>query len=104
MKLDTRPLSEITREAVQLLYKEIGAVNTIRFVNQFHAGYGNYTEERDRLFTNLTVDDIVAEIKRARKIEAERSDQGSKICINLRNLWIKPVYDPLLSSRHRTDC
>jgi len=67
-------LIELTREAIQLLYKEMGDVNTIRFINQFHAGYGNYTEERDRLFNNMTVDDIVAEIEHARKIEAERSD------------------------------
>jgi hypothetical protein len=49
----------------------MGVVNTIRFINQFHAGYGNYTEERDQLFTGMTVDDIVAEIKQARKIEPE---------------------------------
>ena len=43
--------------------KEIGIVNTIRFVNQFTVGYGNYTEEREALFEDLTMDDIVASIK-----------------------------------------
>jgi hypothetical protein len=35
MITDTLPLAEITKEALQVLYKEIGVVNTIRFVNQF---------------------------------------------------------------------
>ena len=30
------------------------------------AGYGNYTTERDQLFADLTLDDLVSEIKRQR--------------------------------------
>ncbi len=61
--VETKPLAEITQEAIRILCKEIGIVNTIRFVNQFTVGYGNYTEERDALFAGLTMDDIVASIK-----------------------------------------
>jgi hypothetical protein len=46
-------------------------VNTVRFMNQFMIGYGNYTEERETLFANLTVDDIVAAIKRKQTRTAE---------------------------------
>jgi hypothetical protein len=42
-------------------------VNTARFINQFTIGYGNYTEEREQLLGDMTVDDIVAEIKRKRR-------------------------------------
>jgi hypothetical protein len=63
-----KPLAEVTQEAIHILCKEMGLVNTIRFVNQFTVGYGNYTEERAQLFADLTLDDIVAEIKR-RKAE-----------------------------------
>jgi len=67
MMLEIRPLAEITREALKILYKEMGVVNTIRFINQFTTGYGNYTEERDILFEGMTLDDILSEIKKERK-------------------------------------
>ncbi len=67
MLKDARPLSEITQEAVRILLREIGVVNTVRFLNQFTGGYGNYTEERHLLFDQMTVDEIVTGIERDRK-------------------------------------
>ena len=67
MTVQEKPLSEITREAIQALSKEIGIANTIRFMNQFTTGYGNYVEERELLFGDMTLDDIVAEIRKMRK-------------------------------------
>lgn len=66
MITDTLPLAEITKEALRVLYKEIGVVNTIRFVNQFTTGYGDYVEERKALFDDMTLEDLLAEIKRKR--------------------------------------
>lgn len=66
MVAETRPLAEVTQEALSLLYKEIGVVDTIRFINQFSAGYGNYTEERATIFADQRLDDLVAAIKNAR--------------------------------------
>ena len=63
---DKLPLAEITKEALRVLYKEIGIVNTIRFVNQFTTGYGDYVQERKVLFKDMTLDDLLAEIKRNR--------------------------------------
>ncbi len=63
MMLETKPLNQITHEAIQVLYQEIGVVNTVRFLNQFTLGYGDYTAERDALFADLTLDDILTEIK-----------------------------------------
>jgi hypothetical protein len=57
-------LLRITRHAIDLLSKEMGIVDTVRFLNQFTTGYGNYTEERERLFKDLTVDEILASIKK----------------------------------------
>jgi hypothetical protein len=65
------PLTEITRSAIHVLCREIGVVNTVRFLNQFNLGYGNYTLERDDLFADLTVDDIAAEIYRTQKPEQD---------------------------------
>ena len=64
MIADTKPLAEITAQALRLLYQQMGVVNTIRFISQFTGGYGNYTEEREQLFGDMTLDDIVAAIKR----------------------------------------
>ena len=72
MTVQTQPLAEITAEAMRVLYREIGIVNTVRFVGQFTTGYGNYTLERDRLYADLTLDDIVTDIRR-RRHEADGS-------------------------------
>lgn len=63
---ETLPLAEITKEALRVLYREIGIVNTIRFVNQFTIGYGDYTQERKLLFKDLTLNDLLVEIKQNR--------------------------------------
>jgi len=72
MIADTLPLVEITKEALRILYKEIGIVNTIRFVNQFTVGYGNYVEERKILFADMTLDDLFAEMAKAKQKPARR--------------------------------
>lgn len=63
----TKPLTEVTQEAISVLLREIGIVNTVRFLNQYSTGYGNYVEERDQLFGHLTLDEIIGEIKKDRK-------------------------------------
>ena len=72
MITDTLPLAEITKEALRVLYKEIGVVNTIRFVNQFTTGYGDYVQERKILFKDMTLDDLLAEIKQNRNQNKSR--------------------------------
>jgi hypothetical protein len=66
MNVQTRPLSEITRHAIDLLSKEMGIVDTVRFLNQFTTGYGNYTEEREDLFKDLPLEEILATMKKPR--------------------------------------
>ncbi len=73
---EPKPLTQITQEAIQVLYQEIGVVDTVRFLNQFTTGYGDYTTERDALFANMTLDDILADIKAGRK-QAGESNQSS---------------------------
>lgn len=62
-----RPMGKIAREGIHILCRELGVVDTARFINHFTTGYGNYTEEREQLFAGMTLDDIVSEIKRGRK-------------------------------------
>jgi hypothetical protein len=63
MTIQTKPLSEITQEAIGLLSKELGIVATVRFLGQFTTGYGNYTEEREALFEDLTLDQALDAMK-----------------------------------------
>lgn len=64
MNVQAKPLNEITRHAIDLLSKEMGIADTVRFLNQFTTGYGNYTEEREALFKDMTLDEILAVIKK----------------------------------------
>lgn len=73
MIADTLPLAEITKEALRVLYKEIGVVNTIRFVNQFTVGYGDYVEERKILFANMTLDDLLSEMAKVKQKPARNN-------------------------------
>ena len=67
MITDVRPLIEINQQAISLLYKELGVVDAVRFLKQFTQGYGNYTQEREILFAEKSLDDIGGEIEEMRK-------------------------------------
>jgi hypothetical protein len=64
MTLETKPLTQVNQEAIEILYREMGVVNAVRFLNQFTTGYGDYTAERDTFFADVTLDEIIADIKR----------------------------------------
>jgi hypothetical protein len=63
MKIDTRPISKISRRATDILFKEMGVVDTIRFLNQFSVGRGNYTKEREKWLGEIILDDAISQIK-----------------------------------------
>jgi hypothetical protein len=56
-------LSQLTRHAIHMLAREMGVVNTMRFLNQFVTGSGNYTQERDTLFQDVSLDDVLSQIR-----------------------------------------
>lgn len=66
MVVQTRPLAEVTQNAIRVLCREIGLADTMRFVGQFTVGYGGYTAERDELFKNMSLDDMITAIKQKR--------------------------------------
>jgi hypothetical protein len=66
MTVALKPLSEITEQAITVLSREIGIANTIRFINQFTTGYGNYTEERQEIFGRMSLDDVLSQMDRLR--------------------------------------
>ena len=62
-----RPLIEVNQEAIHLLYRELGVVDAVRFLRQFTQGYGNYTQEREDMFADKSLEDIIDEIENQRK-------------------------------------
>ncbi len=62
MTIATRPLTQITVEALHLLYVQLGLVDTVRFLNQFTTGFGNYTEERRAIVEAQTLEEALAEV------------------------------------------
>jgi hypothetical protein len=67
---EIRPLAEITQQATTILVREIGVVDTLRFLNQFQAGKGDYTKERGDWLDQLSLEEITAEIKAKRQRRA----------------------------------
>ena len=59
MNAPARPLAEVTEQAFRALTREIGVADTVRFIQQFGAGQGNYTEEREALFGHLSLEQIL---------------------------------------------
>ena len=66
MSVSVRPLAEVTHQAITLLSREMGVADTLRFLSQFNAGAGNYTEEREAWVGDLSLDEIFS---RARRIQ-----------------------------------
>lgn len=72
MSAQLQPLVQLTKRATDALIKEIGIVDTLRFLSQFRTGTGDYTVERPQLFQGMSVKDIISEIKAQRKNENQR--------------------------------
>jgi hypothetical protein len=57
-------ISGNNKRALKVLNKEMGIVDTVRFINQFTTGYGDYTQDREQLFKDMTLDDIISAVKK----------------------------------------
>ena len=62
-----KPIALINENATNILIKEMGVVDTIRFINQFTMGKGNYTEERRMMVDTMTLEEIVSGIEAMNK-------------------------------------
>lgn len=68
MTVTTRSLPELTEEAINLLCRELGVANTLRFLRQFRSGTGNYTEDREE----IPIEEIIAEARRMQSSDESR--------------------------------
>jgi hypothetical protein len=67
MRAGIRPLAEVTAQGTEILIREMGVVDALRFLNQFPPGSGDYTKERGQWLNRLSLEQIVSEIKAGRK-------------------------------------
>jgi hypothetical protein len=63
---------EIIQKGYQALVDALGTVNTIRFIQHFSLGQGNYTEERHQWLDNLKPEEIFAQMENANRAALEK--------------------------------
>jgi len=63
----TSDLSAIRERGFTALVKELGPSGMAIFIRQFENGNGDYTQERDELLADLTIDDIVSSINKRKQ-------------------------------------
>lgn len=63
MTAPVRPLAEVTQLAIQILSREMRVADTLRFLNQFATGSGNYADDREDLFGNVSLDEILQSVR-----------------------------------------
>jgi hypothetical protein len=71
-------LAEITHKAIAVLSKELGIVETVRFLTQFGTGFGDYTRERDIIFHGLTMEEILSDIRRTHRRRPNKPSQPTR--------------------------
>jgi hypothetical protein len=61
--------TELRRKAFNILFKELGEINTVRFLSQIICEKKDYMELQDALFKDMTIDEIY---EKARDYEKQR--------------------------------
>ncbi|MDO8745832.1 MAG: hypothetical protein Q7J76_12075 [Candidatus Brocadiaceae bacterium] len=59
--------AEIKTMGWRALVKELGYSGATKFILLYEKGEGDYTKERKELFKDITIEDIVREIKESKK-------------------------------------
>jgi hypothetical protein len=63
---------EVKRIGLEVLRKELGIVGSIRFLQLYETGYGDYSKERHQWQKDLKVSDVVKLIEERRQRKAEK--------------------------------
>lgn len=72
MTVTARSLPDLTHEAISVLCRELGVVNTLRFLRQFARDTGDYTKDRDALIGDISLEELFAEAHRIQSSDALR--------------------------------
>lgn len=63
MIADAENLYQIRQTGIEILNRKLGPVAMIRFLQQYEKGYSDYSKERHEWIDNMSVSDIVEQIK-----------------------------------------
>ena len=63
MNLHIQTAQQLNQRATQILIKEMGIVDTLRFLSQFQIDTGDYVQEKQTRFANKTAAEIFQEMK-----------------------------------------
>ncbi len=55
---------EIRKVGWQALRSQLGIARSLRFLQEYNKGEGDYTKERKEIYKNKSVDDIVEDMKK----------------------------------------
>ena len=66
--IDKMTDDQFERHALEVLKRELGADGLARFLRLHRSGTGDYTRDRIQWQKDLTVDEIVASIRRHRRV------------------------------------
>lgn len=64
---------QIRLEGWKALTERLGPAGAMRFMMQYDPGHGDYTKERQEIFADLELEDLIAAIRRQ---EAGSTDDG----------------------------
>lgn len=56
--------AELRRKGIEILVRELGYADAVRFIQQFDLGRGDYSKERHSMLPSATVDELAAEADR----------------------------------------
>lgn len=75
--MSNNTLAEIRIKGWEALVKELGYAGATKFILQFETGEGDYTKDRQKLLNNVSLENILAEIKGKKRIK--RNEKAEKI-------------------------
>ncbi len=67
MSSERKTLAEIRQIGIEVLIRELGQVGTLRFLNQYESGWGNYSQERHNWLKDENVETLANKIKAFKK-------------------------------------
>ena len=65
--------AELRRRAFQILVRELGFLDAVRFLHQYETGAGDYTRDRDEMLPDLSDEEL---LRRADEMAREVGEGG----------------------------
>ncbi len=71
----TRTQQEIIRQGYRALVDSLGVVDTIRFIQYYSSGYGDYTQERHQWLDKTRLEEVLTSMKQQAEEDNNQYDE-----------------------------